>query len=131
MGTDGEKLGAVVVMRDITEQKQAQTILIQQTQELTRSKEAFEQQSRILKSILDSMGDGVIVAHEEGKLLFIKLAAEQIIGISPAETNADRQIEQFCAYLPAMLTPGPQNQPPLVRAMRGEAFSAIEVLMNQ
>ncbi|MEO5702878.1 MAG: EAL domain-containing protein [Gammaproteobacteria bacterium] len=84
----------------------------------------------LLKSILDSMGDGVIVADKDGKLMFINPAAEQIIGRSSTEIDADPQIEQFCTYLPAMLTPGPEQEPPLLRAIRGEAFNAIEVLMS-
>lgn len=118
------------IIRDISARKQADEALARKTQELIRSKEILESQSRILQSILDSMGDGVIVADEEGKLLFINPAAEKIIGLDSATAAPDEMVEQFCTYLPAIITPGSKKDIPLVRAIRGEIFDATDVLMR-
>lgn len=95
-----------------------------------RAKETLENQSQILQSILDSMGDGVIVADADGKLMFMNPAAEHIIGHDPQATTHDDLVEQFCAYLPATVTDGKNEEIPLVRAIRGEVFDAAEVLMR-
>ncbi len=118
------------IIRDISVRKQTEEALAVQTQELMQSKGLLEKQSRILQSILDSMGDGVIVADEDGKLLFINPAAEKIIGLDAIETAPNELVEQFCTYLPAILTPGVKNDIPLVRAIRGEEFDAADVLMR-
>lgn len=128
-GVDDQPV-VLIVCQDITDRKMVQDALELQTQELQRSKAAQEKQTRILQSILDSMGDGVIVADEEGKLLFINPAAEKIIGLNSAEVAPDETVEQFCTYLPAILTPGSENDIPLVRAIRGEEFDAAEVLIR-
>ena len=51
-----------------------------------RHEEAMRRQTRILRSILDSIGDGVVVADEEGKFVLFNPAAEQILrlGITDA-----------------------------------------------
>ena len=58
----------------------------QRAEELARSKEALQKQTRILQSILDSMSDGVIVADDEGRVIVSNPAAAEILRVEAAAT---------------------------------------------
>ena len=73
--------GVVLVFRNITRRKEAEEAL-----RLTAA--ALQSQTRILQSILDSMGDGVIVADENGKSLFFNPEAEGLIDLA-MDTKAE------------------------------------------
>src|SRR5712691_5471415 len=94
--------------------------------ELKRSEEEMRNQTRILQSILESMGDGVIVADENGKFLLFNTAAEQILGIGPTDTTPDQWTERYGLYLTDTVTPYPPNELPLGRAIRGESVDSAE-----
>ena len=63
----------------------------QRAEELARSKDALEKQTRILQSILDSMSDGVIVADETGRLIVFNPAAEQVLKVDASDA-LDRRL---------------------------------------
>ena len=79
----------------------------QRTQELARSQEALQNQTRILQSILDSMGDGVIVADEDGKFILFNPAAEEILAVGLARCTDEQWADRYGFYLPDMVTPYP------------------------
>jgi PAS domain-containing protein len=82
------------------DRRQADERLIQQARELARSASALRDQTRVMKSILDSMGDGVIVADEKGALLLVNPAAERIIGMSATDTSSDEWSRRYELNLP-------------------------------
>lgn len=106
------------VLRDITERKEVERL---------RTEESLREQSRILQSILDSMGDGVVVADIAGDFLLFNPAAETITGVT--SVSLDDWENQFSAYLPDMLTPYPKSQIPLTRAIHGEVVDGAEVYL--
>ncbi|MEO5573830.1 MAG: EAL domain-containing protein [Gammaproteobacteria bacterium] len=117
----GHKNDAVALegaLRNITERKEVERL---------RVEESMREQSRILQSILDSMGDGVVVADTSGSFLLFNPAAETITGVT-SMSLADWE-NQFSAYLPDMLTPYPKSQIPLTRAIRGEVVDGAEVYL--
>jgi two-component system, sensor histidine kinase and response regulator len=92
------------------------------TIELQRSQEELQQQQQILQSILDSMGDGVVVADEKGTFLLWNPAAEQIIGIGPQNVDPEKWSQVYGCYLPDGKTLCPPEELPLARALRGESL---------
>lgn len=108
----------------------ALTHLQDYTRQLTRSEEALQ----ALKSILDSMGEGVVVADEHGKVLFLNPAAEELLGLSAACPSLTQWIEQsvepYGFYLSDMTTPYPSERFPLVCATQGKAVNAAEVFVR-
>ncbi|HEV3257297.1 MAG TPA: CHASE3 domain-containing protein [Gemmataceae bacterium] len=94
--------------------------------ELRRSEEALLEQTRILQSVLDSMGDGVVVADEQGTFLLFNPAAEQILGVGATDAHPDEWTQRYGVYLPDQITPYPAAELPLARAIRGEAVDAVE-----
>ncbi|MBD2077355.1 PAS domain S-box protein [Phormidium sp. FACHB-592] len=104
--------------------------LQERAQQLAYSEEAL----RVLKSILESMGDGVMVADEAGRFLFINPAAKQVLGVQPDSSSLEQWTTQQANlgsfYLPDAKTPYPTEQFPLVRAIHGEAVNATEMLVR-
>jgi PAS domain S-box-containing protein len=98
--------------------------------ELTRSEEELGNQSRVLKSILQSLGDGVIVADENGRFLLFNPAAEKILGFGPTEGSPGDWSTRYGLFLPDKITTYPADEFPLARAMRGEAVDGAEVFVR-
>ena len=117
------------VLADITAQKNTAREIERQAQELITSREALQQQTRILQSILDSMGDGVVVADTSGKFILFNPAARQLLGRN--ELVRDVQHAQYYGlFLPDMVTPYPADQIPFMRAVRGESVDNVEMFMR-
>ncbi len=116
--------------QELNERIQAEEALAERATELALSEEALRNQTRILQSILESMGDGVIVADERGRFLFFNPAAEKILGIDQPNTTLNQWIQQYGLYLPDTLTPYPPESLPLARAIRGEAVDAVEIFVR-
>lgn len=112
----GEGFGIVLVFRDITEKK--------------GTEEETKRQKDLLQLILESVGDGVVVADENGKFLLFNRAAEEVLGTGPTDKGSELWAKHFGAYLPDTITPYPSEQLPLPRAMRGEVVDSTEVFVR-
>jgi PAS domain-containing protein len=87
----------------------------------------LEGQARIQRAILDSMGDGVVVADAQGKLLLVNPAAGHLVGIGVSSVYASDWSRQYGIYLPDRATPYPLEELPLARAIRGESSDGVEL----
>jgi len=114
--------GVVLVFRNITRRKEAE-------EALRLTADALQSQTRILQSILDSMGDGVIVADENGKFLFFNPEAEGLINIAMGTTLSELP-EQYGLFLPDTITPFPSDEFPLTRAIHGEFSDNVEMFIR-
>jgi signal transduction histidine kinase len=94
------------------------------------SEDALRRQKRILESVLESIGEGVIVADTDGNFLIFNAAAERLVGIGLLKIPPSQWTEQYGCFLPDMVTPYPAEQLPLARAMRGEYVEENEVFIR-
>jgi len=115
---------------EIAERKQAEQSVARQAEELARSRQALEAQTLMLKSVLDSMAEGLVAADEQGKFLIWNQAAERIVGYGPEDLPPQEWSEHYGNYLPDGVTPVPTEQLPLVRAIQGEASTTEIFLRN-
>jgi PAS domain S-box-containing protein len=97
----------LAVMRDITQRKQAE--------------EALSKQTQLLRSILDNMGDAVLVADLQHHIVLFNPAAERVFGAGLLQGS-------FQLYLPDRVTR--LEGLPLARCMRGESFDQFEVFIR-
>ncbi len=74
----------------------------------------------ILRSILDSLAEGVIVASNEGKFLYFNPIAEKILGVGLKDIRPEEWTTVYGCYLPDQVTPYSPVDLPLARAIRGE-----------
>ncbi len=127
---NGEKL-FTVILRDITERRNAEERAASQTEELSRqaeelarSRQAVESQARMLKLVLDSMGEGLVAADREGRFLIWNDSAIKLMGRDVADLPPEEWTPHYKVYLPDGITPYPADQLPLVRALHGESVQA-------
>lgn len=80
-------------------------------------------ESETLQSILNSLGEGVIVADKDGSFLYFNPVAENILGIGKKNVDQEEWASIYGTYYLDQLTPYPSDQLPLARAIKGEQVS--------
>lgn len=113
----GELSAVAGISMDITERKGAE--------------EALEEQTRFLRAVVDSVGEGVVVTDRNGKfMLFNRSAVELHGGLSGGDVPPEQWARHYGLYLPDGVTPYPAQALPMARAMRGEAVDNVEVCIR-
>jgi PAS domain S-box-containing protein len=106
-------------------------LLRERDQRLAESQAAYAKQNAVLQSILDRMGDGVIVVNGQGEFVVFNPAAEAIIGMAPQHNGSPADwIAEYGLFMPDMVTPYPPEDLSLARAMRGEIVDSVEVFVR-
>jgi PAS domain S-box-containing protein len=113
---------------DISERKKAEEDLArlavelgQQAEDLARSRGDLEEQSTMLKLILESMGEGLVAADAEGHFLLWNDAANKLMGRGAADLAPDQWAPHYEVFEADGITPCPVERLPLVRALGGES----------
>ncbi|MFN7138177.1 MAG: ATP-binding protein [Limisphaerales bacterium] len=91
---------------------------------------ALRSQTGILESILNSMGDGVIVADTQARILLYNPAAERLLRSSLSNVTFQDWLLQQQIFLPDRLTPYPVQEHPLMKAIRGESTDSAEMFLR-
>jgi len=102
----------------------------QRARELARSETALRHQTSILQSILNSMGDGVIVADASANILLSNPAADRLIRAGLGTGDIGEKDDHYQPYLPQTLTARGGSEHPLLRAIRGEIIDGAEVFLR-
>ena len=134
---NGAIVGASKVARDITERKQAERQLADQASELSAqalkledSRQALEDQTLLLQSVLDSMTEGLVVADPQGKFVLWNPAATEIVGMGAANVPPEEWSQHYGVFLEDTVTPFPPEKSPLKLAIDGVASGAIQHVRN-
>jgi PAS domain S-box-containing protein len=94
-----------------------------------RAEDALRGQTEILRSILNSMSEGVLVSDAQGNLLHINPAAERMIGLPPDATLAGtRSTNEF--YRSDGVTPFDPEDLPSAHAIHGEEANDVEMFIR-
>lgn len=118
--------------KQTAEQVQALTLgLAERDRQLGVTGENLRNETRKLKAILNSMGEGVVVADRSGKFMVFNPAAEEILGMGPQRCAIEAWPQQYGLYSPDRVTPFPSRELPLARALRGEAADDVEVFARR
>ncbi len=88
------------------------------------STEAFNLQllslETILDSVIDAMGDGVVAIDADGVLIVFNPAARKLLGKGPSVGPTSDRAEAYGTYMSDQRTLLPEQQMPLLRALKGE-----------
>lgn len=82
--------------------------------------------SVLLRQVIDSLGDGIVVAGLDGRCLHANAAARALLGTTLVGAP---ESEWPSVFLPDMVTPCPLRLMPLARTLRGEAFTDLELFV--
>ncbi|MBV9768472.1 MAG: response regulator [Bryobacterales bacterium] len=126
----GTVLKAASLSRELSRRKKAAEMVAEQQEALVRSEAAYRQQTKILRSVLDNMGEGVLVADHSGKIVLFNPASEQMLGPGVADTLPQEWSERHGVYRPGTTTLCSSDELPLARVMRGEAADGIELYIR-
>jgi PAS domain S-box-containing protein len=104
--------------------------IAERTDALAHSELALREQTRILQSVLDCMGDGVVVADAAGRFLIFNPAARRILGHAPVDAPRGEWSRHYEIFLPDRVTPFPSMDLPLNRAIGGESVDQAELYIG-
>lgn len=107
--------------RDITEK-----IKLEKEQQET-VEELYENEQK-LSLIIDNIGEGVIVANADKKILLANYMANELFGVEDDTQISANFSDRFEVYLPDEKTIFPSQNLPMDRALRGEITDDIDVV---
>jgi PAS domain S-box-containing protein len=87
--------------------------------------------AKTLSPLLDSIGEGVIVADPAGMPVLWNAPAERILGRAALHENVERWTERPGVFGLDGVTPLPQKDRPLPRAIRGELVTDLEFTVRR
>lgn len=99
-------------------------------QRVRQSRRTLQHEIRMLRSILDNMSDGVVVAGPDGDTVLANPAALQLLGASGTDRPLDKFWERNSFYMPDAVTPYPVSRLPLASALRGRTVDWTEVAVR-
>jgi diguanylate cyclase (GGDEF)-like protein len=95
--------------------------------EQNQSRQTLKRYIRVLQSVFDNMGEGVLVADSEGRLLGYNTAAEQVLRFALPDAFTPEWSKCYGVYLSDKTTPLPMDELPLLRAAQGETIDDAEL----
>lgn len=117
-------------VRDITERKESERLLEQQRAALAASHAALREQAQVLQGVLESIGEGVMVADMQGRFVVFNPAAENLLGHGATDLRPEQWVDHFGLFQTDGTTSFPVDEVPLVRALRGEECDEVELLVR-
>ena len=124
-----EELLTVYEQSAVAQTERLQTAM-QRLRDRANRLEHAEATLQTLQSILDSMGEAVVVVDSHGQPLFVNPAAMKILGLDPAAPNLKDWLETCNVCLPDQVTPYPWAEFPLNQALSGHTVDSVEMFIG-
>ncbi|MEG4329417.1 PAS domain S-box protein, partial [Microcoleus sp. herbarium5] len=113
----GEVIGLIGISSEITNRKRAEV--------------AMQEQTKLLQVIIDSIGDGLILANQQGEFVLFNRAAVGIFGQLSNEKSCEEWSSTYGLFLADKKTLFPDDELPLARAIKGEYVNDVEVFVRR
>ena len=113
----GEVIGLIGISSDITNRKRAEIEL--------------QEQTKLLQVIIDSIGDGLILANQQGEFVLFNQAAVGVFGPLTNEKSSEEWSSTYGLFLADQKTLFPNDELPLARAIKGEYVNDVEVFVRR
>ncbi|MBG6109196.1 PAS domain S-box-containing protein [Flavobacterium sp. CG_23.5] len=110
------------VARDVTE------LVKLEEEEKTAIDDLYENEEK-LRLIVENIGEGVIVANADKKIVLANDMANEIFGIEEDEKISSHLTDHFELYFPDEKTIFPSQNLPMERALNGEITDDVEVVL--
>lgn len=92
-----------------------------------QAEHALRDQTSLLESVLENIGDGVVVINQDRKMLIVNSAGRRILPYVPGDVASAKWAHRTQTYLPDGETFFPADEGPLTRAMQGHASDGVEM----
>ena len=115
--------GIVITFRDITKYRTKEEVLNQTIGELGK-------QTNLMKTVFDSMYDGIVVIDLRGRVLFVNPSIQQMVGTEPPGSPPSRWAKQYGVFYPDQETRFPMDQILSTQIARGEAVRDQELFIR-
>lgn len=116
------RLEEMVAERTVTLEKR--------TAELAQSEADLREQADVLQSILNSMGDGVIVADASGLISLCNPEAERLLELDGSRVRLQDWLTHHQTWFSAAVEPDQNGEHPFLRGLRGERIDAPEMYVE-
>lgn len=94
-----------------------------------RTKELGEK-TRLLESVLQNMGDGIVVTDKHGQVILLNVAATRIAGIAGTAAPIDKWVQTYGILTGDGSRPFPTERLPMMRALYGDSVDQVELLFR-
>ena len=118
-----EVQAAVVVFSDISARKSAEI-------KLSNTVAKLKSRTRLMKTVFDSMSDGVVVVDQTYRYLFSNSRVQDIGGRFLPSRDVHRWSQDYGIFTPDGMTLLPVEENPLALAVRGEKTDAVELFLR-
>ncbi|MES2853941.1 MULTISPECIES: PAS domain S-box protein [unclassified Flavobacterium] len=98
--------------------------------EVAQSKEQLNEQNTLLQSVIQNMGDGLVVADENGKFIIWNPASEKIIGIGLLDIPEEKWADTYGILWPDTKAVLATDDLPIVKALHGEEVDDMEIFVQ-
>ena len=85
----------------------------------------------LLRHVIDSLAEGVVVANLEGRFVLFNPAAERILSLGLMDVPLPQWSTVYGCFRPDMVSPFPPDELPLARALRGEVVDDCEIFIRR
>ena len=113
-----------------SEKEQILDLLVSTFEEVVRSNRELESRTIELNLILENIGDGVVVADAEGRLVLSNPMAEQLLGPSALLRRPLHWARDHGFFRVDRRTPIGAEEMPLARALSGESLDELELFVR-
>lgn len=133
--TDDQLDGLLVGLNMLAEELEASTADLQaargELEERVRERtEELRDKTQLLESILQNMGDGIVVTDRQGKVILHNAAAAHIIGVSEVVAPIVEWVETYHILDAEGNGPFRSERLPMLCALYGESTDQIELLFR-
>ncbi len=103
---------------------------IQEAAIMDKAQRSNAETAEIMQTILDSIGDAVLVAFVETQLMKLNPAAERIFGRGLRGAPLSKWMNLGGFFLSDKVSPCPEEERPLARTLRGDSFDRLELFIR-
>jgi len=87
--------------------------------------------SSLLRDIINSLADGIVVADLDGRFLLFNPAAERILSLGLTDVPLAEWSAVYGCFRPDMVSVFPSDELPLARSLRGEVVDDCEIYIRR
>jgi PAS domain S-box-containing protein len=95
-----------------------------------KTEEALQEKEQLLRSIVDNVGEGLVVMNTEGKYLVVNPVAEKMLREKPMEVKVNALSEKFGLFYPDQVTPLPTSETTVSRSLKGLDTDEMEMFIR-